>query len=63
MTSLMSVKEAAAYIRVSPHTVYAKVSKREIPYVKVGRSVRFDKGALDAWLEEHTVMPIPERER
>lgn len=61
MQRLMSVREAAAYIDLSPYTVYGMVSQRRIPYVKVGRSVKFDQSALDAWLKQHTVMPMPEK--
>jgi excisionase family DNA binding protein len=34
---LISVQAAAAYVGLSVHTVYAMVSQRRIPYVKVGR--------------------------
>ena len=61
MQRLMSVREAAAYIGLSPHTVYGMVSQRRIPYVKVGRLVKFNQATLDAWLKQHTVMPMPER--
>ena len=59
MQRLMSVKEAAAYVGLSPHTVYGMVNQRRIPYVKVGRLVKFDQGMLDAWIKQHTVMPMP----
>ena len=59
MQRLMSVKEAAAYTGLSPHTVYTMVNQRRIPYIKVGRLVKFDQAMLDAWLKQHTVMPMP----
>ncbi len=58
---LISVKEAAAYTGLSPHTLYTMVSQRRIPYVKVGRRTMFDLGLLDDWLKQHTVMPMPPR--
>lgn len=61
MQRLMSVKDAAAYTSLSHHTVYTMVSQRRIPFVKVGRLVKFDQAMLDAWLKEHTVMPMPPR--
>ena len=33
---LLNVQQAAAYTGLSPHTVYAMVSQRRIPYVKEG---------------------------
>ena len=59
MQRLISVNEAAVYTGLSPHTIYTMVSQRRIPYVKVGRLVKFDEGMLQAWIKQHTVMPMP----
>jgi len=61
MQRLMSVKEAAVYTGLSPHTIYSMVSQRRIPYVKVGRLVKFDEAMLRAWIKQHTVMPMPQK--
>lgn len=61
MQRLLSVREAANYMGLSPHTLYTMVSQRRIPYVKVGRLTKFDVVLLDAWLKQHTVMPIPSK--
>jgi excisionase family DNA binding protein len=37
------------------------VSQRRIPYVKVGRLVKFDVALLDTWIKQNTVMPMPQR--
>ncbi len=58
---LISIQEAAQYTGLSPHTLYTMVSQRRIPYVKVGRLTKFDVGLLDAWIKQHTVMPMPEK--
>jgi excisionase family DNA binding protein len=55
---LLSVREAGHYTGLSPHTLYTMVSQRRIPYVKVGRLTKFDVELLNAWLKQHTVMPI-----
>jgi excisionase family DNA binding protein len=34
------------------------VSQRRIPFIKVGRLVKFNQGTLDAWLKQHTVIPM-----
>lgn len=57
MARLIDAKAAAVYTGLSHHTVYTMVSQRRIPYIKVGRLVRFDLDALDAWLAQHTVLP------
>ena len=56
---LISVKEAAYYIGLSPDTVYTMVSQRRIPFVKMGRRTMFDLAALDGWIKQNTVMPMP----
>ena len=61
--SLMSVQEAASYLNVSPHTLYTMVSQRRVPYVKIGRLTKFDKGELDKWIKQHSVMPMPPKQR
>ncbi len=58
---LISVKEAAYYIGLSPDTVYTMVSQQRIPFVKMGRRTLFDLAALDGWIKQNTVMPMPEK--
>jgi excisionase family DNA binding protein len=59
MQRLISVKEAATYTGLSPYTIYTMVSQRRIPFVRVGRLVKFDEAMLQAWIKQHTVMPMP----
>ncbi|WP_173051504.1 excisionase family DNA-binding protein [Nitrospira sp. KM1] len=53
------MREMADIIGISVHTLYTMVSQRRIPFVKVGRLTKFDRQALDNWIEEHTVLPMP----
>ncbi len=55
---LVSIQEAAIYTSLSVHTIYTMVSQRRIPYVKVGRLVKFDREQLDKWIHKQTVMPV-----
>src|SRR5579862_1931314 len=43
----LSLKQAAAYLGLSPKTLYAWAEDREIPGHKVGRVWRFDRQELD----------------
>jgi excisionase family DNA binding protein len=54
---LVSVREAARYLGTTPATLYTKVWRREIPFVKFGRSVRFDIRDLDQMIEAMKVNP------
>ena len=51
-------EEFAEYLGVSVETVRAWVWQRRIPYVKVGRLVRFDLKEIEAWLEDRHHHPL-----
>jgi excisionase family DNA binding protein len=53
---LFTPPEAAAYIGVSENTlsVWRCVGRYAIPFIKVGRLVRYRASDLDAWLESRT---------
>jgi excisionase family DNA binding protein len=54
---LLTVKDVSEYTGLAPDTIYKMVSQRRIPFTKVGRLVKFEQAALDAWLNQHSVMP------
>lgn len=55
---LLDIQDVADYTGLSVHTLYTMVSQKRIPYVKVGRLVKFDLGMLDGWIHQHTVKPM-----
>lgn len=55
MLSLMTVEEAAARLGVSVRFVRRLVAERRIPFVKVGKFVRFDPADLEEWIDDHRV--------
>ena len=52
---VMTVEEAAAYLRLAAATLYQKVSERSIPVTKIRNVLRFRKSDLDEWLQQNTV--------
>lgn len=48
---LLTTDEAAALLAIKPSKLRSAVFKREIPYLKIGRLVRFAKADLMKWLE------------
>jgi len=52
---LLTIQEAAEYLGLSPRSVAGRGwrMKNRLPAIKVGRSVRFDKEALDRWIDRH----------
>ena len=55
---LLTGKQAEVYLNIPMNTLYKKVSRREIPYVKHNAKLYFDKDLLDQWLKEKTRMPM-----
>jgi len=51
---LLNPKDLAEYLSIPVGSLYVKVCKKEIPancYFKIGRSLKFEKVAIDAWLD------------
>jgi len=48
-------EEAAEYLGCTADTLKVWTSKRKVPFVRVGRLVRFRKIDLDQWLEQNFV--------
>ena len=57
---LLTVQEAARYLAVSVSTLYGWVWQRRIPFVKIGRALRFDPLDLKALVEANKQHPQPE---
>jgi excisionase family DNA binding protein len=53
--AVMTVREAADYLRVHQNTIYRMLSKGEIPAFRVGADWRFTKATIDQWLLHRTV--------
>ncbi len=54
---LLSTPEAAEYVGSQPHTleVWRSTGRYRVPFVKIGRLVRYRRADLDAWLKSRTV--------
>jgi len=46
----ITASEAAEFLGYSIQTIYNKVNLGEIPHYKRGRTLRFRRSELDAWL-------------
>ncbi|MGA7208405.1 MAG: helix-turn-helix domain-containing protein [Pseudolabrys sp.] len=53
-SGLLTATDAATFLRLSPSWL-AKARRRGDgpPYVKIGRSVRYDEGTLAEWTKSH----------
>ena len=50
---LLNVKQVANYLQLKPSTIYAWAQGEKIPAFKIGRTWRFRRSDLDAWLGRH----------
>jgi len=53
---LFNEQQAAEHLSIAPGTlsVWRSTGRYKIPFIKVGRNVRYSRDALDAWLESRT---------
>ena len=51
---LLTAKELAQYLKVKPQTVLRKARKGELPAIRVGQRLRFNKKQINRWLSEQT---------
>ncbi|MFD3000108.1 helix-turn-helix domain-containing protein [Pontibacter toksunensis] len=50
--SLMTIKEASAFLNLSSATIYSKTRNREIPHSKRGKRLYFSQKELADWVRE-----------
>lgn len=63
VSPLLDVPAAAARLNISERHLRELIYRREVPYLKVGRLVRFDPNDLEAWLAARRVPAGPGRGR
>lgn len=51
----IGIKELSEYLDIKANTLYSWVSMRKIPYIKMGRLVRFDLKEIDKWIDKKRV--------
>lgn len=49
------VEQAAAFLGCTPATLRVWVSRRKVPFTRVGRLTRFERGTLEEFLEKNRV--------
>ena len=57
MEKLLTAKQVGELLEVKISTVYDWVARGVIPYVKLGRLLRFKKNEIFRWVETHTLRP------
>lgn len=57
-SGLLTIDDLATELRVSRGTLYNWVYEKRIPYLKVGRLVRFERSAIDKYLDECRIQSL-----
>lgn len=57
-----TVQQVAHYLQVKPSTVYRLVNSGEIPFLRLGRLLRFKKSLLDNWIKNQIMEKEKENE-
>lgn len=54
-SSLLTIKDVQAITKLGRTTIYELMRTGEVPYLRIGRSVRFRREALETWLKAQEV--------
>jgi excisionase family DNA binding protein len=58
---LLTVTELSSLLSMTPGAIYMLIARCQIPYLKIGRRVRFDPAQIEAWLQNQKVAVGDER--
>ena len=58
---LLTARETAKLLGLSEITIYKLTYRKQIPFVKIGRTKRFDKTKILAWIESNSYDIISQR--
>ena len=54
----LSPQELSHYLGIAIQTVYEWTSQKKIPYIKLGRLVKFDQQEIDEWVKMQKIEVI-----
>jgi len=54
MEKLLTIQQVAEVTGVSVHTLYQWVNMRRIPFVRLGRALRFKEKDIEKWVGKNT---------
>lgn len=49
---ILTIDEVAAYLRLTPQTIYKWAQEKRIPAVKLGKEWRFRRSIIDRWFDD-----------
>ena len=54
---LVSVEEISALLGIPSENIYRMIKVGELPYLRIGKRIRFDESEILKWLEGKRVRP------
>ena len=51
---LLTIKDLAEFLQLNEQTVYRNFEKWNIPYLKLGRAIRFDINQVQTWVQKNS---------
>ncbi len=61
--TLLSLSEAALFLKIAEATLYGYTSARKIPFLKKGKKLYFRRAELEAWLQSGRRKTVSEIEK
>ncbi|MET3133520.1 excisionase family DNA binding protein [Oxalobacteraceae bacterium GrIS 1.11] len=60
---ILTIKQVAAYLKVTERTIYRLAAAKKIPAFKVGGTWRFSRVEIDSWIKQQSMEALdPSRE-
>jgi len=56
-SEILTIKEIAAYLKVTERTIYRLSQAKTLPCFKVGGSWRFSRPDIDSWIKQQSTVP------
>lgn len=57
MEKYLTIEEVCDILQVKKHYIYGLTSQKRIPFIKIGRFLRFRREEIEEWLKEHARKP------
>jgi excisionase family DNA binding protein len=57
MEKYLTIEELSRILQVKKHYIYALTSQRKIPFLKLGRFLRFERDKIEEWLKDKAQKP------
>ena len=61
METYLTADEVAMFVKLSVQTIRRYTMKKEIPFHKIGRAVRYKKSEIEQWVEKRDVNSAKEQ--